>query len=106
MIRLTVLYNLPEGADEDGYVAWRLSSHAEYIRGMPGVVHADFGRIEDQWARDGSTAGYRFQSTVEWSDRASFERAFYAEQAQADLVKNLAKIGDYRFIVTELLAGR
>lgn len=104
MIRLTVLYNIAPGADEEAYVAWRQSAHADYIRSMPGVVNADFGRIVDQWSRDEST-GYRFQSTVEWADRASFERAFFNDQAQADLRKNLEKLGDYRFLVTEILAG-
>ena len=104
MIRLTVLYSLAPGTDEDAYVAWRLSAHAEYIRGMPGVVNASFGRIVDQWS-NGAATGYRFQSTVEWPDRASFERAFYSDQAQADLKRNLEQLGDYRFIVTELLAG-
>jgi hypothetical protein len=104
MIRLTVLYNLPAGADEDAYVAWRMSAHAEYIRAMPGVVDASFGRIVEEWSSD-APSGYRFQSTVEWPDRPSFERAFYTDQGQADLKRNLEKLGDYRFIVTELLAG-
>lgn len=104
MIRLTVLYTLPAGADEEAYVAWRLSAHANYIRTMPGVLKADFGRIVDQWSRS-ETSGYRFQSTVEWPDRASFERAFYDEKAQADLRRNVEKIGDYKFLVTEILAG-
>jgi len=104
MIRLTVLYNLPAGADEGAYVAWRLSAHADYIRKMPGVLKADFGRVVDQWSRN-ETAGYHFQSTVEWPDRASFEHAFYDEQAQADLRKNVEKIGDYRFLVTEIVTG-
>jgi len=104
MIRLTVLYNLPAGADEDAYVAWRLSAHADTIRQMPGVLKADFGRIADQWSR-GEAAEYRFQSTVEWPDRASFERAFYDGKAQSDLKKNLEKLADYRFLVTEILAG-
>jgi len=104
MIRLTVLYNLAAGADEDAYVAWRMSAHAAYIRAMPGVVNASFGRVVEEWS-NGETSGYRFQSTVEWPDRPSFEQAFYADQAQADLKRNLEKLGAYRFIVIELLAG-
>lgn len=104
MIRLTVLYNLSAGSDEDGYVTWRLSAHAGYIRAMPGVVSTSFGRIVEQWS-NGAGSDYRFQSTVDWPDRASFERAFFNDQAQADLKRNLEKLGDYRFIVTELLAG-
>jgi uncharacterized protein (TIGR02118 family) len=104
MIRLTVLYNLAPGTDEDAYVAWRLSAHAEYIRKMPGVTAASFGRVVDEWS-NGDAAGYRFQSTVEWPDRETFEKAFHNDQAQADLKRNLDKLGDYRFIVTEMLAG-
>lgn len=104
MIRLTVLYNLATGTDEEAYVAWRLSAHAAYIRGMPGVTAASFGRVVDEWS-NGAAAGYRFQSTVEWPDRDTFEKAFHNEQAQADLKRNLDKLGDYRFIVTEMLAG-
>lgn len=104
MIRLTVLYNLARGSDEAAYVAWRMSAHADYIRAMPGVVNASFGRIVEEWS-SGTANGYRFQSTVEWPDRPSFERAFYTDQAQADLKRNLEKLGDYRFIVTEMLAG-
>jgi hypothetical protein len=104
MIRLTVLYNLAPGTDEVTYVAWRLSAHAEYIRKMPGVTAASFGRVLEEWS-NGETAVYRFQSTVEWPDRETFEKAFHSEQAQADLKRNLDKLGNYRFIVSELLAG-
>jgi hypothetical protein len=104
MIRLTVLYKLAEGADEEAYLAWRLSAHAEYIRQMPGVVEASFSRVLEQWSR-GPTADYAFQSTVEWPDRGAFERAFYDERAQAELKENLKKLGDYKFLVSEIVAG-
>jgi hypothetical protein len=58
MIRLTVLYNLPHGADQATYVAWRLSAHAEYIRRMPGVlneaaVHWDWTVLQPRIVLDG-----------------------------------------------------
>lgn len=104
MIRLTVLYNLADGADPEAYVTWRLTSHADYIRTMPDVERANFGRIIDQWP-DHATGHYAFQSTVEWPDRVTFERAFYDEQIQADLKENLKKLGNYKFIVSEVIAG-
>jgi hypothetical protein len=103
MIRLTVLYNLPAGADEKAYVAWRLSAHADYISRMPGVLRSSFGRVQDQWSNH-AAPDFAFHSTVEWPDRPTFERAFYDSRAQADLTRNLGKLGDYRFIVTEILA--
>jgi hypothetical protein len=103
MIRLTVLYNLAAGADAEAYVAWRLSAHADYIRKMHGVLCASFGRVQDQWSSHTSRQ-YAFQSTVEWPDRKTFEEAFHSEQAQADLKENLKKLGDYRFVVSEIIA--
>ncbi len=104
MIRLTVLYDLAGGNDPEAYVAWRVSSHADYIRQMPGVLRASFGRILEQWSSH-APVNYTFQSTVEWPDRETFERAFYNDQAQADLKENLKKLGDYRFVVSEIIAG-
>ncbi len=104
MIRLTVLYNLTQGADEQAYVAWRLSTHADYIRRMPGVVRASFGRVLEQWSSH-APVDYAFQSTVEWPDRETFEHAFYDDKAQADLKANLERLGEYKFIVSEIIAG-
>ena len=37
MIRLTVLYNLPEGTDEAEFLRWRLGEHQAENAAMPGV---------------------------------------------------------------------
>ncbi len=103
MIRLTVLYTLAAGSDPAAYLAWRVSAHADYIRQMPGVVRSSFSRVRKQWSSR-APVDYEFQSTVEWSDRATFERAFYDDKAQADLKENLNRLGDYTFIVSEIIA--
>lgn len=103
MIRLTVLYSLPEGADEEEYVAWRQSTHQEYVQSMPGVLRSDFCRITDSWP-DGVMPGFRFQTTVDWPDRASFDAAFFNDAAQAKLRENLKKIGEYSFVVSEIVS--
>lgn len=102
MIRLTVLYNLPAGADEAEYLAWRRASHADYVNGMPGVLRSDFARVESTSPSSGVPA-YRFQTTVDWPDYDSYAAAFLNEQAQADLKKNLERLGDYLFVVSEIL---
>ena len=38
MIRLTVLYNLAEGVDEQEFIDWRTSEHEKYVDSMPGVM--------------------------------------------------------------------
>ncbi len=104
MIRLTVLYNLPEGEDEDAFLQWRLSEHQAANASIDGVLRTDFARICESWP-DGSLPPYRFQTTVDWADRASFEQGFYDEQSQAALKENLKKLGDYTFFVSELLVS-
>lgn len=105
MIRLTVLYNLPEDADEQSYLDWRLTEHQETNKSMPGILRTDFARITDSWTGTPDSAGpeYRFMTTVDWPDRKSFEESFYEEQSQADLKENLKRLGDYAFLVSEIL---
>lgn len=104
MIRLTVLYNLAEGVDEDEYVAWRLSGHKAYVNSMPGVLRSDFCRVDESWPEDAGPR-FRFQTTVDWPDRASYERAFLNDEAQTDLRENLKKLGDHLFLVSEVLSA-
>lgn len=103
MIRLTVLYNLPEGETEESFLEWRLSEHQKNNESMPGVVRTDFARITDQWPT-GAMPGYRFQTLVEWADRETFTEGFYREDVQAALTENLKKLGEYSFLVSEVLA--
>lgn len=102
MIRLTVLYNLSEHEEEDAFLEWRLSEHQDANESMSGVVRTDFARITECWP-EGSVPSYRFQTTAEWPDRESFEHGFYDEAVQAELRENLRKLGDYAFVVSEIL---
>ena len=52
MVRLTVLYNLPEGADENAFLEWRLGEHQQENASMEGVIRTDFARIDEQWTPD------------------------------------------------------
>ncbi len=102
MIRLTVLYNLPEGQPEDTFLEWRLSEHQRNNEAMPGVMRTDFARITEHWPV-GAMPTYRFQTTVEWADRASFDDGFYNDAVQAKLSLDLEKLGDYAFVISEVL---
>ena len=100
MIRLTVLYNLPPGHDEEEFLEWRLGEHQSANMAIEGVVASQFHRI----LKDGDTdPAYRFMTTVDWPDRESFERGFYDARVQADLKENLEKISDPLFLVSECL---
>lgn len=103
MIRLTVLYNLTEGYDEEAFIEWRLAEQSKYVDSMSGVLRNEFSRIEDV-SPDSALPKYRFQTIVDWPNRESFEAAFYSDEAQNKLRKDQEKIGDQVFIVSELLS--
>jgi hypothetical protein len=104
MIRLTVLYNLPDGDSEESFLEWRLTEHQENNKAMPGVVRTDFACITDIWP-PGAMPDYRFQTIVEWPDRKSFEEGFYSKGVQDSLGENLKRLGKYAFHVSEILTN-
>ncbi|MBK8020646.1 MAG: hypothetical protein IPK19_04255 [Chloroflexi bacterium] len=102
MIRLTVLYNLPPGSDEEAFLQWRMTDHQTANSSMPGVMRTDFARIDGRFPSE-LPLPYRFMTTADWPDRASFEAAFYDPQALAELEENLKKIADPLFMISEIL---
>jgi hypothetical protein len=101
MIRLTVLYNLPQDQDEDEFLKWRLGEHQSANMSMEGVVASEFHKILSD--ATGAAPAYRFLTTVDWPDRESFENGFYDPQVQAGLKENMQKISDPVFLVSECL---
>jgi len=104
MIRLTVLYNLAPGADEDEFLRWRLSDHQAANAATPGILRTDFARIESAWP-EGTPSPYRFMTIVEWPDRESFEKAFYDPAMQASMTNNLSKLANPVFMISEILTS-
>jgi hypothetical protein len=105
MIRLTVLYNLKPYVDEEEFLKWRLGEHQHSNASMPGVLRTDFARVEGVWP-EGARAPYRFMTTADWPDMASFRAAFYDPQALAALEKNLEMLSDPIFLVSEILVNQ
>ncbi|MEP7294025.1 MAG: hypothetical protein ABI835_19720 [Chloroflexota bacterium] len=106
MIRLTVLYNLPEGTDEAEFLRWRLGEHQQDNASGFGVVRTDFGRISEQWTPENRSvpSPYRFMTIVDYPDRETFERSFYADTPdQGD--NDLARIVDTLFLVSEIMVA-
>ncbi len=106
MIRLTVLYNLPEGTDEAEFLRWRLGEHQAHNAAGFGVLRTDFGRIDERWTPENPTtpSPYRFMTIVDYPDRETFEKSFYADTPdQGD--NDLARITDTLFLVSEIMVS-
>ena len=104
MVRLTVLYNLPPGADEAAFLEWRLNEHQRNNASRPGVLRTDFAVVESAWPR-GAKPRHRFVTIAEWPDRESFEAAFYDPDALARFEENLKLLDDPVFLIGEVLAS-
>ena len=104
MIRLTVLYNLAPGTDEAAFVRWRLSVGQVENAGKAGVVRTDFGIVDHAWP-PGTHSPYKYMTTADWPDMASFHASFYASDEQAQLMKDIDQMsaGGALFLVTEIL---
>jgi len=104
MIRLLVMYNLPDGADEGEFLDWRLGSHQQSNAALPLMLRTDFGRVVGAWP-DGVAPRFRFVTTLDWPDMAAFESAFYESDVQSGLLQNIKRLGDHEYSICEILAS-
>jgi hypothetical protein len=101
MIKLTVMYNLPPGADHDEFIKWRTTEHQEENMAVPGVIKSDFYVIKEAWKR--KQLPYRYMTEVYWPDMETFRAAFFDPEYQKELSESLKKIKDPMFLFSEEL---
>jgi hypothetical protein len=97
MIKLTVLYNLPPGADHDEFVKWRTGPHQQSNVKMPGLLKTDFYAVFD--GRKGPPR-YQYITELYFPDQETFEKAFYNEAFQVSLAKSLERVSDPVFLIS------
>ena len=97
MIKLTVLYNLPPGADHEEFIKWRTGPHQQSNVQMPGLLKTDFYAIYS--CREGSPR-YRYITELYFPDQETFENAFYDKDFQAGLDKSLEHVADPLFLIS------
>ena len=52
MIKLTVMYTLPEGADHEAFLKWRTTEHQKENMGIPGVIKSDFYAVREAYTHE------------------------------------------------------
>jgi hypothetical protein len=97
MIKLTVLYNLPEGADHDEFLKWRTGPHQQSNVLMPGLLKTDFYTVYG--SRHGPPR-YQYITELYFPDRETFEKAFFDEDFQVGLDKSLERVADPVFLIS------
>jgi hypothetical protein len=99
MVKLTVIYNLPSGADHEEFLKWRTTEHQEDNMSIPGIIKSDFYIIESSWQR--KEAPYRYMTEAYFPDMETFEKTFFDPDYQAKLAISLERIADPLFLISE-----
>lgn len=98
MVKLTVLYNLPEGADQDAFLRWRTTTHQASNAAMPKVLKTDFYVAQ---ATSMGQPAYKYITEAYFDSLADLEAAFFSSEAQEKLVGDLKRIQDPIFLISE-----
>ena len=99
MIKLTVVYNLPPGADHEEFLKWRTTTHQESNKSIPGVIKTDFYAVRSAWKAD--KLPYRYMTEAYFPDMETFESSFFDPDYQAELAVALERIADPMFLISE-----
>jgi hypothetical protein len=108
MIKVTVLYNLPPGTNEEEFLAWRMGPHNARNNADPHVVKSDFYRIIGTPAvgpnRPAESDGpWRFVTEAYYTSMDDFEASWNSPAEQVRLVTAFTRIADPVVIVSEEL---
>ena len=98
MVKITVMYNLPDGADREAFLRWRTGPHQQSNASMPGVVKTDFYVAK---ATQLGEPAYRYLTEAYFETMADLEASFFTEQAQAKLQEDIKRIKDPVFLISE-----
>lgn len=98
MVKLTVMYNLPEGADHEEFLRWRTTTHQRSNAGMPGVLETDFYVARETQM---GPPRYRYITEAYFATMSDLELAFFSDEAQAKLRRDLERIAEPLFLISE-----
>ncbi len=99
MIKLTVMYNLPPGADHEEFIHWRTTEHQTENMAIPGIIKSDFYVIKEAWKRE--ELPYRYITETYFPDMKTFQDSFFDPDYQESLAEALKLISDPLFLISE-----
>jgi hypothetical protein len=99
MVKLTVVYTLPAGADHEEFLRWRTTEHQRDNMSMPGVIRSDFYVVKRGFPA--AETPYRYMTEAYFPDMATFEKAFFDPDYQVELAESLKRIADPMFVISE-----
>jgi hypothetical protein len=102
MVKLTVLYNLPEGADHEAFIKWRVTQGQQENAASSGVLKTDFYVAKETVM---GASKYRYITEAYFATMAELEASFFSPEAQAKLKEDMRMLGDSVFLISEEMAS-
>ena len=98
MVKLTVICNLPDGADHDEFIKWRTGPHQEGNAGMSGVIKTDFDVAKTTPLGE---PAYRYITEAYFATMDDLNAAFFTPESQAKLKEDIKRIQDPVFLISD-----
>ena len=99
MIKLTVIYNLPPGANHEEFLKWRTTDHEKENVSVPGVIKTDFYIVKGAWDVEGLP--FRYVTEAYYPDMETFEKSFYDPEYQVKMKEWKKLLADPVYLISE-----
>jgi hypothetical protein len=98
MVKLTVLYNLPEGADHEAFLKWRTTQGQAENEASPGVLETDFYVAKETVM---GLPKYRYITEAYFATMEDLQASFFSDEAQAKLKEDMKMLGETVFLISQ-----
>ncbi len=102
MVKLTVLYNLHEGADNEAFIKWRVTEGQAENAAMPGVLKTDFYVAKETVL---GVPKYRYITEAYFATMKDLEASFFQPDVQAKLKEDMKNLGEATILISEEMAS-
>jgi hypothetical protein len=98
MVKLTVIYNLPEGADHEAFIKWRVKEGQAENFAMTQVLKTDFYvAVETPLG----APKYRYITEAYYATMKDLEDSFFRDDVQAKLKEDMRNLAEAVILISD-----
>ncbi len=102
MVKLSVLYNLPEGSDHEAFIRWRTGEHQAENAAAPHVLKTDFYQCH---ATVLGEPVFQYITEAYFASMEHLQASLLTDEALVKLKEDSKRGKDFIFLVSEELAS-
>ncbi len=102
MVKLTVIYNLHDGVDNEAFIKWRVKEGQAENFAMSQVLKTDFYVAKETAL---GVPKYRYITEAYYATMKDLEDSFFRDDVQAKLKEDMKNLGDAIVLISDELAS-